>query len=202
MNISSAEFVTSAADVSTCPKVFFPEYAFIGRSNVGKSSLINFLTNRKELARTSSKPGKTLLINYFLINKSWHMVDLPGYGFAKIPDKEKFRVKKMINDYVLERKFLMCLFILVDIRIEPQEIDIDFMKSAAENEIPFVIVFTKCDKLIKKQLAQNVADYESRMLKFWETMPHYFITSANSKIGREEILDYIEVTNTHFRDLK
>lgn len=198
MNISSAEFVGSATEVNNCPKAFLPEYAFIGRSNVGKSSLINLLTNRKELARTSGKPGKTLLINHFLINKNWHMVDLPGYGFAKIPEKEKIRVKKMINDYVLERKNLMCLFVLIDVRIEPQEIDIDFMKSAAKNEIPFVIIFTKCDKLKKTQLEQNISTYQNRMLKFWEETPQYFITSAETKIGREEILTYIEETNKLF----
>lgn len=196
MNIKSAIFVKSSPNISNCPDDGKPEYAFIGRSNVGKSSLINMLTNKKGLALTSSTPGKTLLINYFLINDSWYIVDLPGYGFAKISKVERLKLLDMINSYILKRAELVNLFVLIDIRHSPQEIDLDFMMMLAENNIAFSIVFTKSDKLSKSNLAKNVESYKSKLYEFWEELPPVFITSSVGKMGKENILNYIEEINS------
>lgn len=195
MEIKSAEFVMSNSHVEKCPKSALPEYAFIGRSNVGKSSLINMLTNRKSLAKTSGKPGKTQLINHFLINKNWHLVDLPGYGYAKVSKRDKKTFQKFITEYFSKRKQLVCGFVLVDIRHEPQKIDMEFMEWLGENLIPFCIVFTKADKLKPKAIENHVKTYEEVMLENWEQMPHYFITSSSKNIGKEELLNYIDSLN-------
>lgn len=191
MNISSAEFLVSNTDYKKCPKPVFPEFAFIGRSNVGKSSLINMLCNKKDLAKTSAKPGKTKLINHFFINKNWYLVDLPGYGYAKVSKTDKASFDKIIRDYVRYRENLKCLFILIDSRHEAQKIDLEFITWCAENEIPFCIVFTKGDKLGKVALASNIAAYEKTLLKHFEELPNIFITSAEKKMGGEEILGFI-----------
>lgn len=192
MHINSAEFVISNTDISLCPETNLPEFGFIGRSNVGKSSLINMLVNRKGLAMTSSKPGKTLLINHFLINESWHLVDLPGYGYAKVSKDLRSKLRTMIESYILSRTQLTNLFLLIDIRIEPQQIDIDFITWLGENDIPFSIVFTKIDKLSKKQLADNLATYNNKLLEYWDELPPIFSTSAEKNTGREEVLKYME----------
>lgn len=195
MQIKSAEFVKSSPEVAVCPDPTIPEYAFIGRSNVGKSSLINHMTNRKKLAKTSSTPGKTQLINHFLINEAWYLVDLPGYGWAQTSKVNKAAWKKMINSYLEERQNLACVFVLVDIRHEPQKIDLEFMEWLGENAIPFSIVFTKADKLGKTQIQSNVAGYKKEMRKTWEELPPTFVTSSAEKVGGEEILDFIDRIN-------
>ncbi|SNT06575.1 GTP-binding protein [Ekhidna lutea] len=195
MQIKSAEFVISSPDVSGCPPPDRPEYAFIGRSNVGKSSLINHMTNRKKLAKTSSTPGKTQLINHFLINESWYLVDLPGYGWAQTSKTNKAAWKKMIHSYLEQRQSLACVFVLVDSRHEPQKIDLEFMEWLGTEAIPFSIVFTKADKLGKTQIQSNVALYKKIMKKTWEELPPTFITSSADRVGGEEILEFIERIN-------
>jgi GTP-binding protein len=196
MNITSAEFIMSNQDVSKCPNTGIPEYAFIGRSNVGKSSLINMLTNKKSLAKTSGKPGKTQLINHFLINKSWHLVDLPGYGYARVSKSSKAKFQKFITKYFEQRKQLVSGFVLVDVRHDPQPIDVEFMEWLGESGIPFSIVFTKADKLKPKALERNVTAYKEYLLTgIWEEVPPYFITSATNNQGKEELLDYIHNIN-------
>lgn len=195
MEIKSAEFTISAPMVSMCPNDTKPEYAFIGRSNVGKSSLINMLTNNHRLAKTSATPGKTLLINHFLINREWYLVDLPGYGFAKRSKKEVQKLDQMIRGYILQRQQLVNVFVLVDIRLEPQKIDLEFMEWLGQSSIPFSIVYTKADKLSTLKVRNNVAVYEQKMLETWEEMPPSFITSAEKKQGRDEVLDYIAQIN-------
>jgi len=197
MKITSAEFVISNSDVAKCPKNSLPEYAFIGRSNVGKSSLINMLTNRKSLAKTSGKPGKTQLINHFIINKSWYLVDLPGYGYARVSKSAKKTFQKFITNYFSKRKQLVSAFVLVDIRHKPQPIDLEFMQWLGENMIPFSIIFTKADKLKPKVIDQHVEDYKIIMLEAWEEMPNYFVTSASKKIGQDDVLDYIDSINNN-----
>lgn len=195
MKIKTAEFVISNSKVEKCPNSTLPEYAFIGRSNVGKSSLINMLTERKALAKTSAKPGKTQLINHFLINKNWHLVDLPGYGYAKVSKTTKRTFQKFITAYFESRTQMVCAFVLIDSRHQPQPIDLEFMAWLGENQIPFSIIFTKADKLKPKVLEQSIEDYKTEMLQIWEEMPEYFITSATSGKGREEILEYIDALN-------
>lgn len=195
MIIKSAEFVISNTDVNKCPASTLPEYAFIGRSNVGKSSLINMLTQRKGLAMTSQKPGKTQLINHFLINNEWHLVDLPGYGFARVGQSNRERLKSIIEDYILEREQLTNLFILLDCRHKPQKIDLEFIEWAGENGVPFALVFTKADKLSKGKLASNIEAYKQTLLESWEELPPIFITSSEAKEGRDELLNYIEDIN-------
>lgn len=198
MQIKSATFVMSNTEVEKCPKNQFPEYAFIGRSNVGKSSLINMLLNQKNLAKTSGRPGKTQLINHFLINKNWFLVDLPGYGYAKVSKTNKKFFQKLITQYFEKREQLILAFVLIDCRHEPQTIDIDFMEWLGINQIPFHIIFTKTDKLKPRALFRNIENYTQKMLKTWEEMPKYFITSAANKSGREEVLGYIENLNNQY----
>ncbi|MFK8273956.1 ribosome biogenesis GTP-binding protein YihA/YsxC [Capnocytophaga canimorsus] len=193
--ITKAEFIISNSDVSKCPKEILPEYAFIGRSNVGKSSLINMLTNNKNLAKTSGKPGKTQLINHFKINNNWFLVDLPGYGYARVSKSTKKVFQKFITQYFEKRKQLILAFVLVDIRHEPQTIDVDFMQWLGENQIPFAIIFTKADKLKPEAIKRNVATYHQKMLDFWEEMPTYFVTSSSNRMGKEEVLAYIDRIN-------
>ena len=195
MKIKTAEFVVSNSKVDQCPNSNLPEYAFIGRSNVGKSSLINMLTGRKSLAKTSAKPGKTQLINHFLINKNWHLVDLPGYGYAQVSKSTKKVFQKFITAYFENRKQMVCAFVLIDSRHKPQPIDMEFTQYLGENGIPFCIIFTKADKLKDKALEKNIANYKAEMLEVWEEMPEYFITSASAGIGKDEVLDYIEQVN-------
>lgn len=195
MKIKSAEFVVSNTRVDKCPDSKLPEYAFIGRSNVGKSSLINMLTDRKTLAKTSAKPGKTQLINHFLINKDWHLVDLPGYGYAKVSKSTKRTFQKFITAYFDKRKQMICAFVLIDSRHEPQPIDMEFMQWLGEHQVPFCIIFTKADKLKPKMLEKNINHYQDKMLEIWEEMPEFFVSSATSKLGQDEILDYIEAIN-------
>ena len=196
MVIKSAEFVISNSQVSKCPTTGLPEYAFIGRSNVGKSSLINMLTARKGLAMTSQKPGKTQLINHFIINGAWYLVDLPGYGYARLSKDGREKLKTMIEDYTLERKELVCLFVLVDSRHEPQKIDLEFIQWLGEEGVPFALVFTKADKLTKGRLAANLKAYKARLLEEWEELPPIFVTSSEQQLGRDELLSYIEGINT------
>ena len=196
MKIKSADFVISNTDIDKCPKERIPEYAFIGRSNVGKSSLINMLTGRKSLAKTSGKPGKTQLINHFKINDNWFLVDLPGYGYAKVSKKNRSIFAKFIYEYLEKRENLICTFVLVDSRHEPQKIDMLFMDSLGQNQIPFVIIFTKMDKLSSSQLNKNITKYKTEMLKTWEDIPQTFRSSAESGLGKSEILKFIEHTNT------
>ena len=195
MDIKTAEFSLSSPMVSMCPKDTKAEYAFIGRSNVGKSSLINMLCRNKKLAKTSSTPGKTLLINHFIINKEWYLVDLPGYGFAKRSKKEVQRLDQMIRGYILGREQLVNVFVLIDVRLEAQAIDLEFMNWLGMSGIPFSIVFTKADKLTAAKVRASVAAYEQKMLETWEEMPPYFVTSAEKGDGREELLGYIEQIN-------
>ena len=194
--IKSAEFVISNSDVRKCPQDNRPEYAFIGRSNVGKSSLINMLTDKKRLAMTSATPGKRLLINHFLINDEWYLVDLPGYGYAKRSKSQSEKLQQIISGYVLGREQMTCLFVLIDCRHEPQKIDLEFIEWLGENGIPFSIIFTKADKLTRTALANNIAAYKKRLLEEWEELPPIFITSAESKTGREELLQYINEINS------
>lgn len=196
MVIKSAEFVISNSQVSKCPTTGLPEYAFIGRSNVGKSSLINMLTGKKGLAMTSQKPGKTQLINHFIINGAWYLVDLPGYGYARLSKDGREKLKTMIEDYTLERKELVCLFVLVDSRHEPQKIDLEFIQWLGEEGVPFALVFTKADKLTKGRLAANLEAYKASLLEEWEELPPIFVTSSEQQLGRDELLSYIEGINT------
>jgi len=200
MKISSAEFVISNSDVTKCPKEKLPEYAFIGRSNVGKSSLINMLTNRKSLAKTSGRPGKTQLINHFIINKTWFLVDLPGYGYARVSKSAKKVFQKFITAYFSKRTQLVSAFVLVDCRHEPQKIDLEFMQWLGENQIPFSIIFTKADKLSKNKLPVQIDNYIQTMLQYWEEMPNYFITSSSSGLGKDEMLNYIEDINNQLKN--
>lgn len=195
MEITSAEFVISNTDVKKCPAGIFPEYAFIGRSNVGKSSLINMLTSRKGLAMTSSTPGKTMLINHFLINKNWYLVDLPGYGYARRGQKGKNQIRTIIEDYILEREQMTNLFVLIDSRLEPQKIDLEFMEWLGENGIPFSIIFTKADKLKGGRLKMNINAYLRELGKQWEELPPHFVSSSEDRTGRMDILNYIENIN-------
>ncbi len=195
MQIKSAEFLMSNSEVAKCPKDRLPEYAFIGRSNVGKSSLINMLMLRKSLAKTSGRPGKTQLINHFLINKKWYLVDLPGYGYARVSKTSKKTFQKFITNYFEKREQMILAFVLVDCRHEPQPIDLEFMQWMGESGIPFNIIFTKADKLKPKALERNIALYAEKMLETWEEMPPYFITSATDSTGRDEVLKYIEELN-------
>ncbi len=191
MHITSAEFVISNTDYRLCPKGTMSEVAFIGRSNVGKSSLINYLTGKKDLAKTSSKPGKTLLINHFLINKGFYIVDLPGYGFAKVSKTQRDKLRKIIEDYIMFRPQLVNLFVLLDSRLEPQQIDLDFIDWLGQGSIPFSIVFTKSDKLSKSMLMQNIDTYKNKLYETWETLPPIFVTSSEKREGGTEILEYI-----------
>ena len=195
MEIKKSEFVISAPHVSACPANTKPEYAFIGRSNVGKSSLINMLCNHKGLAKTSSTPGKTLLINFFIINDDWYLIDLPGYGFAKRSQKVQQQIDQMIRGYILQRQQMVNLFVLIDIRLKPQKIDREFIDWLGISGIPFTIVFTKADKLSKNELNQNVEAYKKRLLEDWEELPPVFVTSSETKLGREEVLDFIDQQN-------
>lgn len=195
MDIKSAEFVISNTDYKKCPDSRMPEYAFIGRSNVGKSSLINMLTNKKGLAMTSSKPGKTLLINHFLINNNWHLVDLPGYGYATAGKKMREQLKSIIESYILYREQLTAVFLLIDSRLEAQQIDLDFMAWLGENGIPFSIVFTKLDKLSNSRVRENTDAYKAKLLEQWEELPPIFLTLSEKRQGRDELLNYIESIN-------
>ena len=201
MKIKTAEFVISNTDYRICPAPRMAEYAFIGRSNVGKSSLINAIVDKKNLAKTSGKPGKTQLINHFIINKEWYLVDLPGFGYAKISKTKRAEFHDMISEYLLNRTSLMCLFVLIDSRHKPQDIDKEFMQWLSEKEIPFVMVFTKVDKLGKVVLAKNIGAYKAEMLKAWGELPQIFITSAEKKIGTKEICDFIEQLNPQFTEI-
>ncbi len=195
MEITSAQFVVSNSRADMCPDGNLPEYAFIGRSNVGKSSLINMLTNHSKLAMTSSTPGKTLLINHFFINNSWYLVDLPGYGYAQRGKKVMENIKNLIQHYVLERIQMTCLFVLIDSRLEPQKIDLQFIEWLGENSVPFALVFTKSDKQSAGKTKQNVERFLDTLKEQWEELPPYFITSSEKKTGRQELLDYIESVN-------
>ena len=195
MDITSAEFTISNTDVQKCPEGSFPEYAFIGRSNVGKSSLINMLTGRKGLAMTSATPGKTMLINHFLINKSWYIVDLPGYGYAKRGQKGKKQIRNIIESYILQRQQMTNLFVLIDSRLAPQAIGLQFIEWLGENAIPFAIVFTKADKLKGGRLNNNISQYLQKLQEQWEELPPYFVTSSENRLGKKELLDYMESIN-------
>lgn len=195
MEIKKAEFTLSSPMVTMCPKDTKPEYAFIGRSNVGKSSLINMLTNNRKLAKTSSTPGKTLLINHFIINNEWYLVDLPGYGFAKRSKKEVTKLNQMIQGYILQREQLVNVFVLIDVRLEAQNIDLEFIQWLGESSIPFAIVFTKADKLTANKVNANVAAYKKELSETWEELPPMFVTSSEKKQGRDELLNYIEEIN-------
>lgn len=196
MKINTAEFIVSNSEVEKCPKDFLPEYAFIGRSNVGKSSLINMLTNHKNLAKTSGRPGKTQLINHFKINNNWFLVDLPGYGYAKVSKKTKSVFQQFITNYFETREQLVCAFVLIDIRLEAQKIDIEFMAYMGESEIPFCIIFTKADKIGKSKIDSNIAAYKKQMYaNNWAEIPQYFITSATESTGKETLLNYIDEVN-------
>jgi GTP-binding protein len=199
MKIKSADFVMSNAKVDSCPKDSIPEYAFIGRSNVGKSSLINMLTQRKGLAKTSGRPGKTQLINHFKINGNWYLVDLPGYGYARVSKRDKKVFQQYITNYFLKREQLVCGFVLVDIRHEPQPIDLEFMRWLGENSVPFCLIFTKADKLKPAAVERAVSQYgEQLIMDGWEEVPQYFITSSSKNIGRDEVLSFIESVNIEF----
>jgi GTP-binding protein len=196
MKINTAEFIISNSDVSKCPSERLPEYAFIGRSNVGKSSLINMLTNHKNLAKTSGKPGKTQLINHFKINSNWFLVDLPGYGYARVSKKTKQVFQEFITDYFEKREQLVCAFVLIDIRLEAQRIDLEFIEYLGESGIPFCIIFTKADKISKSKIDSHIAAYKKQLhASNWEEIPPYFVTSATEIIGKEALLDYIEGIN-------
>ena len=202
MEITNAEFVISNTDVNKCPAGNFPEYAFIGRSNVGKSSLINMLTGRKGLAMTSATPGKTMLINHFLINKNWYIVDLPGYGYAKRGQKGQEQIQRIIESYILEREQMTNLFVLIDSRHEPQPIDLAFIEWLGTNSVPFSIVFTKADKLKGGKLNSNIREYLKKLQEQWEELPPYFITSSENRMGREELLNYIASINKEINSNK
>ena len=195
MQIKSAEFIISNTDVSKCPKERLPEYAFIGRSNEGKSSLINMLMGRKDLAKTSGKPGKTQLINHFKINENWFLVDLPGYGYAQVSKKKRQKFQSFIEEYFKRREQLVCSFVLVDSRHDPQKIDLEFMQFLGENQIPFCIVFTKADKLGSSKLNKQITAYKKKLLHTWESVPTSFITSSSNGMGRDEFLQFIDQVN-------
>lgn len=200
MNINKSEYVVSNPDYSKCPQTNQPEFAFIGRSNVGKSSLINMLTNHRGLAKTSQTPGKTLLINHFKINDSWWIVDLPGYGYANVGKTGTEKLKKLINGYILHRQEMTCLFVLIDSRHAPMKVDLDFITMLGENGIPFAIVFTKLDKISNRQWQMNFKAYKERLNEDWEELPPMFATSSDKGIGREEVLDFIEQTIENLKD--
>ncbi|MDC0297027.1 ribosome biogenesis GTP-binding protein YihA/YsxC [Crocinitomicaceae bacterium] len=191
MVISSADFLISNTTFKKCPEDEKPEFAFIGRSNVGKSSLINMLTGKKKLAKTSSTPGKTQLINHFVINENWYLVDLPGYGYAKASKKSRNNWEQFISEYLLHRKNLLTTFVLIDARLEPQKIDLEFMNWCGGKGIPFSIIFTKSDKLSSSALQKNLSFYRKELLKYWEELPPVFISSSQSKLGRESVLNYL-----------
>lgn len=199
MDIKQAKFVVSNSSVSKCPRPDKPEYAFIGRSNVGKSSLINMLVNSKSLAKTSGKPGKTQLINHFLINEEWYLVDLPGYGFAKVPQTEKKKWEKFIREYIIKRENLYCLFVLIDIRHEPQMVDLEFIEWLGISFIPFSIIFTKADKLKPEEIEPKVEAYKKVLLEKWESLPDIFVSSADKFMGKAEILEFIDKVNKENR---
>jgi GTP-binding protein len=203
MKINTAEFIISNSDVSKCPTERLPEYAFIGRSNVGKSSLINMITNHKNLAKTSGKPGKTQLINHFKINANWFLVDLPGYGYARVSKKTKETFQEFITDYFEMREQLVCAFVLIDIRLEAQKIDLEFINYLGESEVPFCIIFTKADKISKTKVDSHVAAYKKQLLaNNWEEMPQYFVTSATEGTGKDKLLEFIDSVNEDvFKDL-
>lgn len=200
MKIKSADFIISNTDVSKCPKDRIPEYAFIGRSNVGKSSLINMLMERKDLAKISGKPGKTQLINHFKINDSWFLVDLPGYGYAQVSKSKRKSFQSFIEQYFLRREQLVCTFVLVDSRHDPQKIDLEFMRFLGENQIPFCIVFTKADKLGSSKLNKQIVSYKKKLLNTWETAPTSFVTSSSNGFGRDEFLNFIDTVNQDVAD--
>lgn len=202
MKIKTAKFVISNTDIKKCPSENLPEYAFIGRSNVGKSSLINALTNHKNLAKTSGKPGKTQLINHFIINGEWFLVDLPGYGYAKVSKNKREVFQQFIRDYFLQRNQLICTFVLIDSRHDAQKIDLEFMEFLGHNQIPFAIIFTKVDKLGKSQRNQNIENYKRQLLETWEEIPPYFLTSAIDDTGKEEVLQFIENINLNLSPLE
>ena len=195
MDIKSARFIISNTDIAKCPSDGRPEYAFIGRSIVGKSSLINMLTRNGKLAMTSSMPGKTLLINHFLVNNEWYLVDLPGYGYAKRSKSQTEKLEHIISTYVLDREQMTLLFVLVDSRLEPQKIDLEFFEWLGENGVPFAIIFTKADKVKKTQLKKNTDEYKKKLLEQWEELPPIFVTSSENGMGRNELLDYIDGIN-------
>ena len=200
MEVKTAEFVISAPVVNMCPADTKPEYAFIRRSNVGKSSLINMLCRNKKLAKTSATPGKTLLINHFIINKEWYLVDLPGYGYAKRSKTEIAKLDRMIRGYILQRQQLVSVFVLVDVRLEPQAIDVEFINWLGQSGIPFCIVFTKADKLSVGKVNANVEEYKRKLLETWEELPPYIVTSSESRQGRDELLSYIEKVNKELKE--
>jgi GTP-binding protein len=199
MLIKSAKFLMSNVELAKCPPATLPEYAFIGRSNVGKSSLINMLVNQKDLAKTSGKPGKTQLINHFIVNDNWYLVDLPGYGFAKVSKDKSEQFEKLITEYLLKRTNLLCIFVLIDIRLPLQQIDKEFFDWCGKKEIPFAIVYTKSDKLTKAELQKSLDFYQAQLLRYWEELPSSFLTSAVSRIGKEDILSFIGETNKMFK---
>ena len=198
MLIYEVEFRGSSTNVNSCPYTELPEYAFTGRSNVGKSSLINMLTGRKTLARISSTPGKTVLINHFLVNGKWYLVDLPGYGYARLPHKKRDEIIKMLNQYIIFRKNLACLFVLVDCHLCPQKSDIEFIQRLGENKVPFVIIFTKADKCSATELKMNIGAFKTEMQNNWELLPEFFLSSSKDKKGKEEILNFIDKVNILF----
>lgn len=202
MKINKAQFVISNTDIKLCPQDGLPEYAFIGRSNVGKSSLINMITGRNKLAKISGRPGKTQLINHFIINDDWYLVDLPGYGYAKASKTSRAKWEKFISEYLTKREELLNVFVLLDSRLEPQQIDLEFMNWCGEKGIAFSMVFTKIDKLSSTVLQKNLAKYKKEMLKYWEELPPVFTTSATSKFGQEKLLNYIENINASFEKIK
>ncbi len=202
MFIKEAKFICSSSKVSQCPKTEMPEYAFIGRSNVGKSSLINMLTGQRILAKVSSQPGKTKLINHFLINNEWHLVDLPGYGYARTSKKERSVFSTIIGDYITNRENLTLLFVLVDSRLEPQEIDLNFINKLGEYGVAFALVFTKIDKLNKRELDTNINRYKKTLLEYWEELPPIFFTSAEKQTGKDEMLSYIDSINNSIKRKK
>ncbi len=199
MDVKKARFVVSNSDVKKCPATGLPEYAFIGRSNVGKSSLINMLVRQKGLAMTSSTPGKTMLINHFIVDDSWYIVDLPGYGYARRGKEGREAIRRIIDSYVLGREDMTCLFVLLDCRHEPQKIDLEFIRFLGENGVPFALVFTKSDKISKGALERNVEAYKATLLETWEELPPIFCTSAEKYLGRDELLDYIDGINRSLR---
>ena len=201
MEIKNAYFLMSNTYLNRLPKENIPEYAFIGRSNVGKSSLINMLVQRKGLAKTSSVPGKTVAINHFVVNDAWYLVDMPGYGYAQHSKKTREQWRVMINNYITQRRNLVCTFVLVDSRLEPQNNDLGFMEWLGDSQVPFCIVFTKADKVSKAELGRNVEAMKTRLLEEWEELPPIFITSAENRTGRDEVLDYIEAQNAEIADL-
>jgi len=203
MEIKNSKYLISNADVNKCPDTDVPEYAFIGRSNVGKSSLINMLTRNKGLAKTSQTPGKTLLINHFCINDGdWNIVDLPGYGYAARGKKQREEIRRIIEDYILQRHQLTSIFVLLDIRHKPQAVDLEFLRWLGENGVPFAIIFTKADKLSKTAGESNVSAYKKELMKEWEELPPTFITSSEKKTGRDEVLDYIDSINISLKKAK